>query len=199
MGETYEGITVPEGQPEDVTAAAARLDGASGMVDGALARLNSLPGSMATWQGPASAAFAGTAQQQAAAARSAGQAIDTGVSALRGYAHVLHQAQHDGEEADRAARLAAQGLAAQMQGAAGGVMPFAAGLGGPATAATGGRAGSTSRASWPAGCLPRGPSRPLPRSGTTASGSSRVPPSWRPTSRGARWARSSRARSDTKP
>ena len=51
MGESYAGITVPEGDPGAVRSAAAQLHGVAGQLQGACAQLTGLPGSIPAWQG----------------------------------------------------------------------------------------------------------------------------------------------------
>ena len=58
MGESFAGITVPDGEPEGLRTAASSFDGLSGQLSTAGHQLAGLPGSMAGWSGPASVAYA---------------------------------------------------------------------------------------------------------------------------------------------
>jgi hypothetical protein len=55
MPESFAGITVPEGEPGGLRAAAREFNSLAVEVDGAASRVRGLPGQMASWSGPASA------------------------------------------------------------------------------------------------------------------------------------------------
>ena len=61
MSESYAGITVPEGEPGGLRAAASQFTGLAGSLEGASAELRGLPGSLTSWQGPASVRTPGRA------------------------------------------------------------------------------------------------------------------------------------------
>ena len=68
MPESFAGITVPDGEPAGLRAAARQFNAFALEIDSCAGRVQSLPGQLADWRGPASARFAGAAQQHADAA-----------------------------------------------------------------------------------------------------------------------------------
>jgi hypothetical protein len=53
MSESYAGITIPEGEPGALRAAAGRFGAMAGALSGVSAELTGLPGSITSWIGPA--------------------------------------------------------------------------------------------------------------------------------------------------
>jgi uncharacterized protein YukE len=104
MSETYAGITVPEGEPDGLRAAAGRFHGLSGSLAGSEAELNGMPAALSSWQGPASVLYANSCMNQAAGVRACVAALDHAASAARTFAHALEDAQRDAREAIRDAK-----------------------------------------------------------------------------------------------
>ena len=104
MSESYAGITVPEGEPDGLRAAAARFAGACSSLQAAGAELASMPGSAGPWQGPASVSYAGSCHAQADAARAAGGSARTAAETARTYATALEAAQREARQAIDEAR-----------------------------------------------------------------------------------------------
>jgi hypothetical protein len=99
MPESFAGITVPEGEPGGLRAAARQFNAFALAVDGCSDRVRSLPGQLADWRGPASARFAGAAQEHADAAGGAVSALSAAGQAAAHYAEALHDAQEDARRA----------------------------------------------------------------------------------------------------
>jgi len=99
MPESFAGITVPEGEPGGLRSAARQFNAFALEVDAAAGRVGSLPGQLADWRGPASARFAGAAQQHSAAADGAVGALSAAGQAAARYAEALDEAQDDARAA----------------------------------------------------------------------------------------------------
>ena len=104
MSESYAGITVPEGEPDGLRAAAGRFHGLSGSLEGTEAELNGMPAALSSWQGPASVLYANSCMNQAAGVRACVVALDGAAVAARTFAHALEDAQRDAREAIRDAK-----------------------------------------------------------------------------------------------
>jgi uncharacterized protein YukE len=104
MSETYAGITVPEGEPDGLRAAAGRFHGLSGSLEGTEAELSGMPAALSSWQGPASVLYANSCMNQAAGVRACVAALDHAATAARTFAHALEDAQRDAREAIRDAK-----------------------------------------------------------------------------------------------
>ncbi len=104
MAESYAGITVPEGEPGTIREAAQTFTGVAGGLHGASADLQSVPGLVSQWKGPASAAFSGTAITNGSAVDSGAEAMATCAQAARTFAEELEQAQKDARQAIADAR-----------------------------------------------------------------------------------------------
>jgi hypothetical protein len=104
MPESFAGITVPEGEPGGLRAAARQFNALAVEVDGAAGRVSALPGQMASWSGPASARFAGAAEDHAAAAGAGVSALTTAGQVAARYAEALDEAQDDARAAIEDAR-----------------------------------------------------------------------------------------------
>jgi hypothetical protein len=107
-GESFAGITVPEGEPGAVREAAGIFTGAAGGLQAVTSGLQAIPEGLSDWRGPASASFRG-------ATITNGAALDAGVEAMRDaaraandYADALEEAQREARAAVRAARDAQQ-------------------------------------------------------------------------------------------
>jgi uncharacterized protein YukE len=99
MPESFAGITVPDGEPGGLRAAARQFNALALQIDSCSGRVRSLPGQLADWRGPASARFAGAAQEHADAAGGAVSALSTAGHAAAHYAEALHDAQEDARRA----------------------------------------------------------------------------------------------------
>ncbi len=104
MGESFAGITVPDGSPDGLHAAAADFEGLSGLLGGLAGQLQGLPGSMPSWQGPASVSYAGSCVTTAGSTTGASQSVTTAGHATRQYAHALEDAQREARQAIAEAR-----------------------------------------------------------------------------------------------
>ena len=99
MPESFAGITVPEGEPAGLRAAARQFNAFALAVGSCSDRVRSLPGRLADWRGPASARFAGAAAEHADAAGGAVSALSAAGQAAAHYAEALHDAQEDARRA----------------------------------------------------------------------------------------------------
>src|SRR4051794_6938852 len=104
MAESFAGITVPEGNPDTIRDAATTFTGVAGGLHGAGADLRSIPGLVADWKGPASAAFAGTTVTNGSCVDDGAAAMTTCAHAASTYADDLDQAQKDARKAIHDAR-----------------------------------------------------------------------------------------------
>jgi hypothetical protein len=104
MPESYAGITVPEGDPGGLRAAAAQFTGLAASLEGASAELRGLPGSLTSWQGPASVAYAGSCMTQAGGTEAGVASLQNAAEATRAFAAELEQAQDDARQAIEDAR-----------------------------------------------------------------------------------------------
>jgi hypothetical protein len=105
-GDSYAGITVPEGSAGGVESLGTTFDGMAGTLSGAAARLRGMPGGLTRWSGPASVNFASTAFEQADVAERAAQAFTDAGQAARTYARELREAKRLTREAITEAREA---------------------------------------------------------------------------------------------
>jgi hypothetical protein len=103
-GDSYAGITVPEGSAGGVESLGTTFDGMAGTLSGAAARLRGMPGGLTGWTGPASVNFAGTAFEHADIADRAAQAFTEAGQAARTYARELREAKRLTREAITEAR-----------------------------------------------------------------------------------------------
>ena len=104
MAESFAGITVPEGEPETIRHAAQTFHGVAGSLHGASGDLRSVPGLVADWQGPASAAYSGTVITNGGCVDDAAAAMGTCAQTATTYADELDQAQQDARKAIADAR-----------------------------------------------------------------------------------------------
>src|ERR1044072_8592563 len=104
MAEAFARITVPEGEPETIRHAAQTFHGVAGGLHGASGDLRSVPGLVADWQGPASAAYGRTAITTGGCVDDAAAAMGTCAQTATTYADALDQAQQDARKAIAAAR-----------------------------------------------------------------------------------------------
>lgn len=107
-GDSYAGITVPEGDPGQLEGLAQSYAGLAGAVDSAAAVFDAFPSELPMWQGPASVAFAAASDMGGGGARSAGSMLDKQAGSLRVYADDLDAAQRKAERAIDDARDAAR-------------------------------------------------------------------------------------------
>src|SRR3954471_9540870 len=105
-GDSYAGITVPEGDPGGLSGAASEFGALAGQLSGVSAELQGMPGTLSTWNGPASVSFAGACLTNHSACRDAVDAFTHAESAARRYAPALRHAQHEAEAAIAQARAA---------------------------------------------------------------------------------------------
>jgi hypothetical protein len=102
-GESYGGITVPEGDPGALEASAGRLQAAAGVLETTAGALNGLLGNLG-WLGPASAQHASLTQSQGMMATTATTSMRQQAGVIAGYAVVLEQAQRAAKKAIEHAR-----------------------------------------------------------------------------------------------
>jgi hypothetical protein len=102
-GESYGGITVPEGDPGALEAAAGRLVSTAGMLQSVSANLYGIFGGL-SWTGPASAQHASLTGTQSLVASTGADALIAQASVINGYAEVLQIAQRQAERAIERAR-----------------------------------------------------------------------------------------------
>jgi colicin import membrane protein len=97
-GESYGGITVPEGDPGALEASAGRLVATAGMLESVSASLRGVLGGM-SWFGPASAAHAGLTSSQSLMATTGAGSLIQQAAVINDYALVLESAQRQAERA----------------------------------------------------------------------------------------------------
>jgi hypothetical protein len=104
VADSYAGITVPEGHPDQIRHAAQTFQGVAGGLHGASGDLRSVPGLVSAWKGPASAAFAGTTVTNGGCVDDGAEAMTACAHAATTYAGELEQAQKDARDAIHDAR-----------------------------------------------------------------------------------------------
>jgi hypothetical protein len=102
-GESYGGITVPEGDPGALEASAGRLVSTAGMLESISSSLNGVLGGL-SWFGPASAAHTGLTGAQSLMATTASGSLIQKASVINDYAIVLEAAQRQAKKAIERAR-----------------------------------------------------------------------------------------------
>jgi hypothetical protein len=102
-GETYDGITVPEGDPGALEATAGRLRATAGMLDTVSSALSGLLGGLG-WMGPASVAHASLTTTQGGMATTASGSLLEQAGVINGYGRMLAQAQRQAKKAIEHAR-----------------------------------------------------------------------------------------------
>jgi hypothetical protein len=107
-GESFAGITVPEGEPGAVREAAGIFTGTAGGLQGVTAGLQAIPDGLSSWRGPASASFRGATITNGAALTAGVEAMRDAARAANDYADALEDAQRDARAAINAARDAQQ-------------------------------------------------------------------------------------------
>lgn len=91
-GESYGGITVPEGDPGALEASAGRLVATAGMLESISSSLRGVLGGL-SWFGPASAAHTGLTGTQSLMATTASGSLIQKAAVINDYALVLEAAQ----------------------------------------------------------------------------------------------------------
>lgn len=102
-GESYGGITVPEGDPGALEASAGRLVATAGLLESVSSSLNGVLGGLA-WFGPASAAHTGLTGAQSTMATTASGSLIQKAAVINDYAIVLEAAQRQATKAIERAR-----------------------------------------------------------------------------------------------
>ena len=97
-GESYGGITVPEGDPGALEASAGRLVATAGMLDSISGSLQGVLGGL-SWFGPASAAHTGLTGAQSLMATTASGSLIQKAAVINDYALVLEAAQRQAKKA----------------------------------------------------------------------------------------------------
>jgi hypothetical protein len=97
-GESYGGITVPEGDPGALEASAGRLVATAGMLDSISGSLRGVLGGL-SWFGPASAAHTGLTGAQSTMASTASGSLIQKAAVINDYALVLEAAQRQAKKA----------------------------------------------------------------------------------------------------
>lgn len=111
-GESYGGITVPEGDPDRLRGAAGQVRGSAAVLEAASGALQSVMGGLG-WMGPASAAHASLTSTQAGMAQTGVAALNGQATVISDYAETLEAGQRraeraieDARDADRRIRIA---------------------------------------------------------------------------------------------
>jgi hypothetical protein len=104
MSDSFAGITVPDGDPGALESAAAQFGTVASTLSGVSGDLRGMPGSLASWSGPASVAYAGSCLTNGSACDTAVQALGSAEHAARAYGHELEAAQTAARHAIRDAR-----------------------------------------------------------------------------------------------
>lgn len=112
MGESFEGIEVPEGEPGGLRGAAASFNGLSGALDGVGSELRGAPMGLGAWMGPASVSYAGACLTNGGVASAGAQALETCSVATTAYAAELEAVQRDARRAIHEARDARKRIVA---------------------------------------------------------------------------------------
>jgi hypothetical protein len=102
-GESYGGITVPDGDPGGLEASAGRLRATAGMLQAVAGRLTGVLGSL-DWFGPGSTAHASLTTTQNLMASNGADTLMGQATVINGYAHVLEAAQRAAKRAIEHAR-----------------------------------------------------------------------------------------------
>jgi len=106
VAESFAGITVPAGEPEEVFSAGAALSGVAGGLEGVTAQLRGLPETLASWRGPASISYGDSCLTNGSALSAAELALSQCAVVAQSYARDLDEAQDDARSAIRDAREA---------------------------------------------------------------------------------------------
>lgn len=110
-GDSFAGITVPQGSASGVESLGTTFDGMAGTLAGTATQLRAMPTQLGGWRGPASANFATVAFEQADIAGRAAQAFTDAGQAARTYARELREAKRITREAIEEARDAKRRIA----------------------------------------------------------------------------------------
>lgn len=103
-GESFAGITVPEGEPGAVRQAAGTFTGAAGGLQEVTTGLQAIPEALSDWRGPASASFRGATITNGAALGAGVEAMRDAARAANDYADALEEAQREARAAIEAGR-----------------------------------------------------------------------------------------------
>lgn len=106
MSDPSADIEAPRGDPAGISSAAGGLSGQSASFWDMSQQLRALPGSLTTWQGPASANFAGAALAYANGAAATSDAFAFAARVTQAFADELADAQADARRAQDEARVA---------------------------------------------------------------------------------------------
>ena len=106
MAESFAGITVPDGEPEELLSAGVTLSGVSGGLEGVGAQLRGMPETLASWRGPASISYGNSCLSNGTALSAAEQALSQCAVLAQRYARDLGEAQDDARAAIEDAREA---------------------------------------------------------------------------------------------
>lgn len=106
MGESFAGITVPEGDPGGLRDSAQRMGGAAGALGEAAGELEGMPSMLGSWQGPASGSYAASCLSQSAALVRIADGRKRAASTIKTFADDLEQAREDARAAIKDAREA---------------------------------------------------------------------------------------------
>jgi hypothetical protein len=98
-GESYAGISVPEGSPDELRTLAGSFSSTATSLQDVAGQLNAMPSELGSWQGPASVGFAGSSATAASAANSGALSFLSAAVSVRAYAIDLEDAQRDAERA----------------------------------------------------------------------------------------------------
>lgn len=99
MADSYAGVTVPAGSPAGLRDAARQFSAVSDGLRESADELGGMPTSLGSWQGPASANYAGSCLTASQAARRSAQGWQARSGAIEAYAEELEDARRDAREA----------------------------------------------------------------------------------------------------
>ena len=106
MADAYAGIAVPEGDPGALRDSAGRMRQVSGGLRESASELEGMPSVLGSWQGPASAAYAGSCLSRSEVALRAAEGWSSSAGAVEAFADELKEARREAREAIVEAREA---------------------------------------------------------------------------------------------
>ena len=98
-GDSVEGITVPLGDPDALTAAGKQLEGVAAQLEGSSSQIAGMPSLMSSWAGPGSSSFAGLTGHEATSVRSSSTAVLMAAFSVQVNAGMLEDAQRRAQKA----------------------------------------------------------------------------------------------------
>ena len=105
-GESVEGITVPEGDPDALLASGKQLQGVGTQLESAASQIAGMPSLMSSWAGPGSSVFASLTGQEAGSVRQASLSVMLAGTSIQIAAAELEDAQRRAQKAVTRAKRA---------------------------------------------------------------------------------------------